>query len=143
MSTRVIPASPNWYCSRVIDSNESKLIVYGARNCVYIYNYEEYPPAYLGVYTGHREKITTLSLCHNEDYSSLCCSASEEGAVKVWDTNDKSTKCEHSIHSVSAVYLDLHRKPVISPTAKYHCFYTRFTLKNSLFNIPTLFKILT
>lgn len=100
MATKVIPASPNWYCSQVVDSSPSKSLVYGARNCVYIFGCEEFPPKYLGIYCGHREKVTALCLCKHEDYVMNCCSASEEGSVKLWNTEDRTTISEHSIHQV-------------------------------------------
>lgn len=101
MTMKVIPASPNWYCSKVTDSNNRKIIVFGARHFVYVFGYVDYPPVYQGVFMGHREKVTSLALCEHEEYNTLCCSGSDDGNVKLWDTENRNLKMEHSMHSVS------------------------------------------
>lgn len=103
MSLKLIPPSPNWYCSKIIDSNSSGILVFGTRHDVYIFGCIGYPPVFKSVFTGHKEKLTALTLCEHEDYASFCCSASEEGIVKLWNTNDCAINSEHSIHAVTIV----------------------------------------
>ncbi|XP_053399556.1 gem-associated protein 5-like [Mercenaria mercenaria] len=99
MSVKVISASPNWYCSKVADSNSSGILVFGARHDVYVFGCDQYPPTFKSVFVGHKEKLTALTLCEHEEYVKMCCSASEDGAVKLWNVEDNVVNLEHSIHS--------------------------------------------
>lgn len=36
MHERLLPASPNWYCSRCCDTNSSGLLGVGAKNIIYL-----------------------------------------------------------------------------------------------------------
>lgn len=100
MSVKVIPASPNWYGSKVTDSNSKDILVFGARHDVYVFGCDQFPPKFKGVFVSHKGKVTALSLCEHEEFAKLCCSASEEGSVKLWNVEDLAIKLEHSIHSV-------------------------------------------
>ncbi|KAL4230771.1 Gem-associated protein 5 [Mactra antiquata] len=99
MTENVIPPSPSWYCSSIIGSNTKGYFVFGTRHYVYTFGYEQCPPKFRGVYMGHKEKVTALSLCDHDDYVLFCASASEDGCVKLWNLENKELKYEHSIHS--------------------------------------------
>ena len=100
MTKGIIPASPNWYCSKVTDCNKSNTLVFAARHDIYVFGYHEFPPTYQGVFTSHREKVTALTLCDHDEYMSMCCSGSEDGSVKLWNVTDLKINFEHKIHSV-------------------------------------------
>ena len=97
----VLPASPNWYCSKVSDCNSSNLYVFGARHDIFCYNCQTFPPKFNGIFLGHREKVTALCLGRQIEDNSKCCSASEDGVVKLWDTDTREVLLEHTIHAVS------------------------------------------
>lgn len=103
MSVKVISASPNWYCSKVTDSNSSGILVFGTRHDVYIFDCKQYPPRFKSVFVGHKEKVTAATLCEHDHYINMCCSGSEDGTIKLWNVEDRELKLEHSIHTVGIV----------------------------------------
>ncbi|KAH3858183.1 hypothetical protein DPMN_100803 [Dreissena polymorpha] len=100
MTKTIIPASPNWYCTKVTHSNKRNILVFASRHDIYIFGYDQYPAQFSGVFVGHKEKVTALSLCNHDQYVMLCCSGSEDGSVKLWNTVDCTVSAEHIIHKV-------------------------------------------
>ncbi|XP_069129450.1 gem-associated protein 5-like isoform X2 [Argopecten irradians] len=94
-----IPASPNWYCTRVTDANSAGIYVFGARRDVLVYDVTCYPAKSLGVFRGHRDKVSAVALNpHGEKNITTCCSGSEDGKVKVWNVESKEQLFEHNSH---------------------------------------------
>ena len=102
MSTNtVLPASPNWYCSKVSAGNKAWIYVFGARHDVFCFDCQNFPPKFKGIFLGHREKVTALCLGDRGEEVTKCCSASEDGAVKLWDVETREVIQEHGLHNVS------------------------------------------
>ena len=100
MAETVIPPSPNWYCSKVVDSTDDGLLAFAARHDIYVFKCSPTSLNVQGIFCGHTEKVTAMCVSSVEPYKSCCCSASEDGVVKVWDLTTQEVKAEHKMHSV-------------------------------------------
>ena len=105
MSEVIIPASPNWYSTKIVASSKFGILVFAARHDVVIFDCHSFPVTYKGVYASHREKVTALTISSHEDFSSLCCSGSEDGVIKVWCTESKEERETHSLHAVGDFFI--------------------------------------
>ncbi|XP_076070667.1 gem-associated protein 5-like isoform X2 [Mytilus galloprovincialis] len=101
MALLTLPASPNWYISHTVGFNKSGLLVFAARHDVFIYDASTFPIAHKGVYCGHREKVTCVTLPSTavDPNQMLCCSGSEDGKVFIWDVNSYELLYETEAHS--------------------------------------------
>lgn len=98
MCDLILPPSPQWYCSKIIDFNTKGIVVFGARHDVFVLDASIIPPIYKAQCCLHKERISSLAL--NE--SNICCSASEDGKVKVWSIdNPMEAIADHNTHRVS------------------------------------------
>lgn len=96
-----LPASPNWYCSHVMDANTEGMFVFGARRDVMVFDVTCYPAKSHGVFRAHRDKVSALALSpHQRENTNLCCSGSEDGKLKIWKTESKEQLFEHANHRV-------------------------------------------
>ncbi|KAL3879528.1 hypothetical protein ACJMK2_031822, partial [Sinanodonta woodiana] len=100
MAENVLPASPNWYCSKISDCSEDGVYVFGARHDVYIFDVAGQTPVYQGVFCGHKEKVTALSLSFDRGKDLKCCSASEKGDMKVWNVSTREELQMFNLHNV-------------------------------------------
>lgn len=100
MALLTLPASPNWYISHTVGFNKSGLLVFAARHDVFIYDASTFPIAHKGVYCGHREKVTCVTLPSTavDPNQMLCCSGSEDGKVFIWDVNSYELLYETEAH---------------------------------------------
>ncbi|KAL4660029.1 gem-associated protein 5 isoform X1 [Arapaima gigas] len=98
MYERLLPASPNWYLSRCSDINSMGLFGFGAKNTVYLMTVTPSWPAFAGELRGHKERVSGFSFCHHPGLENLCCSSSDDGTVKIWDTEQKVVLKEHKAH---------------------------------------------
>ncbi|ESO89430.1 hypothetical protein LOTGIDRAFT_234283 [Lottia gigantea] len=101
MSFSHIPPSPNWYCSKVSDVNTTGLYVFGARSNVYIFKTNggnHGPPHFVGMFTEHKDRVSSTMLGQTKENHGSCCSTSDDGFVKVWDIASKVTTKSHSEH---------------------------------------------
>ena len=106
MTDYVLPASPSWYCSRVTDANEYGLLVFGAKNSIFIWDVNVKPPRHKGYFRAHQERVVGVSLCRHQLSQPKCCSAGEDGKIKIWNLDSQALLTEHSEHKV--VYVDNH-----------------------------------
>lgn len=53
-----------------------------------------------GELIGHTERISGFAFCHCPGQSSLCATSSDDGSVKIWDTEALAPVVEHSRHQV-------------------------------------------
>ena len=100
MTKYVLPASPNWYCSRVTDANKHGVFVFGAKHSIFVWNINVKPPRHLGYFRAHQERVVGLSLCRHLPSQPRCCSAGEDGKVKIWDLDSQTQISEHSEQKV-------------------------------------------
>ena len=100
MTKYVLPASPNWYCSRVTDANKHGVFVFGAKHSIFVWNINVKPPRHLGYFRAHQERVVGLSLCRHLPSQPRCCSAGEDGKVKIWDLDSRTQIAEHSEQKV-------------------------------------------
>ncbi|OWF45310.1 gem-associated protein 5-like [Mizuhopecten yessoensis] len=99
MSEITIPASPNWYCTHVTDANNAGVYVFGARRDVLIFDVTCYPAKAKGVFRAHRDKVSAVALSpHQDENITTCCSGSEDGKLKIWNTETKEQLFEHNAH---------------------------------------------
>ncbi|XP_069825049.1 gem-associated protein 5 [Dendropsophus ebraccatus] len=107
---RMLSASPNWYCSRSSDA-AGGLFGFAARNSVYLLRVSPQEPGFYGELLGHTERVSGFAFSHFSGQSQLCASSSDDGCVKVWDTQTKSLVTEHKLHRnlISA----LHWSPLV------------------------------
>ncbi|XP_061606965.1 gem-associated protein 5 isoform X2 [Phyllopteryx taeniolatus] len=106
MHERLLPASPNWYCSRCCDVSCGGLLGVGAKNFIYLIDVSAATCSTQGVLVGHRGLVSGVSFCQDATQSHICASSSGDGVVIFWDTNAKSVLREHASHqsAVSALH---------------------------------------
>ncbi|XP_067085253.1 gem-associated protein 5 isoform X1 [Osmerus mordax] len=110
MHERLLPASPNWYCSRCSDTNDKGILGFGAKNTIYLVDVTASSCVVVGELVGHRERVSGISFCHHGDLSHICASTSDDGTVKFWDTDEKVFIKEHKSHQNTITAL--HWSPV-------------------------------
>ncbi|XP_069051438.1 gem-associated protein 5 isoform X2 [Lepisosteus oculatus] len=110
MSERLLSASPNWYCSRSSDTNVKGVLGFGAKNSVYLLQISSQSPAILGELTGHRERVSGFTFCRYPGQEDLCASCSDDGTVKVWDSQKRALMKEHKAHQ--STITALHWSPI-------------------------------
>ena len=101
MEEYMLAASPSWYCSRVSDCSSQGVFVFGAKNSVYFLDASHKPPCYIGHVKAHIDRVVSLSLCKHDADRLMCCTAGEDGHVKIWDLLEKSVQHEHTHHKVN------------------------------------------
>ncbi|XP_015272563.1 PREDICTED: gem-associated protein 5 [Gekko japonicus] len=104
---RVLPTSPNWYCSRCSDASaDGSLLGFAARNNICLLVVRSGVPAFHGELVGHTERVSGFSFCHYPGQSNYCASSSDDGAVKIWDLQTFATVTEHTLHqnTISALH---------------------------------------
>ena len=104
MSDYYLPASPSWYCSRASDCYKDTFI-FGAKRSIFLVKIISNPPQILGSISAHQDRVVGVSLRKDPfDPDRLeCCSAGEDGKVRVWDLASRTLQNEHSDHQVSIV----------------------------------------
>ena len=102
MTGCMLPASPVWYCSRVVDSNNSGLLCFGAKHSIYILDTEGGPPRFKGVMSVHEDRVVGVSFCTGGEQNKVC-SVSEDGKVKIWNVVDGLLCAEHAEHKVCSI----------------------------------------
>ncbi|XP_030069204.1 gem-associated protein 5 isoform X2 [Microcaecilia unicolor] len=107
---KILSASPNWYCSRSSDAANG-LFGFAARNSICILHITPLEPAFYGELVGHTDRVSGFTFCHYPGQAYLCASSSDDGTVKVWDTQTKTVVTEHKHHqnTISA----LHWSPLV------------------------------
>ncbi|XP_053574687.1 gem-associated protein 5 [Bombina bombina] len=107
---RMLSASPNWYCSRSSDA-AGGLFGFAARNSVYLMRVSPQEPGLYGELVGHTERVSGFAFSHFSGQSHLCASSSDDGSIKIWDTQTKTLLTEHKHHrnTISA----LHWSPLV------------------------------
>ncbi|KAG8438880.1 hypothetical protein GDO86_005173 [Hymenochirus boettgeri] len=102
---RMLSASPNWYCSRASDAAGS-LFGFAARNCICLLHINPQEPGLYGELAGHTDRVSSFAFSHFSGQTHLCASSSDDGTVKVWDTQTKSIVTEHKLHrsTISALH---------------------------------------
>ncbi|NXX42415.1 GEMI5 protein, partial [Tricholaema leucomelas] len=115
---RVLPASPNWYSSRCSDaSTDGRLFGFAARHRICLLDVgggaaaAAAAPAFYGELIGHTDRISGFAFCHYQGQTNLCASSSDDGSVKIWDTETLAPVAEYSLHQnmISA----LHWSPLV------------------------------
>ncbi|XP_077402822.1 gem-associated protein 5 isoform X2 [Vanacampus margaritifer] len=106
MHERLLPASPNWYCSRCCDVSSGGLLGFGAKNLIYLIDVSASTCSTQGVLVGHRGLVSGVSFCQDATQSHICASSSGDGAIFFWDTNTRSLLREHAAHqnAISALH---------------------------------------
>ncbi|XP_077963032.1 gem-associated protein 5-like [Gasterosteus aculeatus] len=106
MHERSLPASPNWYCSRSSDVNDSGLLGVGAKNVIFLIDVSASSCRVTGELVGHKDLVSGFSFCQHAGQSHICVSSSSDGTVRFWDSDSKVLLREHAAHqtSVAAVH---------------------------------------
>ncbi|XP_054481337.1 gem-associated protein 5 [Anoplopoma fimbria] len=106
MHERSLPASPNWYCSRCSDVNESGLLGVGAKNIIFLIDVSASSCRVTGELVGHKDLVSGFSFCQHAGQSHLCVSSSNDGTIRFWDSDNRTLIKEHAAHqnSVTAVH---------------------------------------
>lgn len=102
MTEYVLPASPSWYSSRVTDANECGLFVFGAKNAIFVWDINVKPPRHKGYFRAHQDRVVGVSLDRHlpSQPQAKCCSAGEDGKIKIWNLDSQTQLAEHSEHKV-------------------------------------------
>nr|XP_057943708.1 gem-associated protein 5 isoform X2 [Doryrhamphus excisus] len=106
MHERLLPASPNWYCSRCCDVNSSGLLGVGAKNLLYLIDVSASTCRVVGVLVGHKGLVSGVSFCQDATQTHLCATSSGDGVVLFWDTNTQTLIREDAHHqnAISALH---------------------------------------
>ncbi|KAJ8266854.1 hypothetical protein GJAV_G00135440 [Gymnothorax javanicus] len=106
MHERLLPASPNWYCSRSSDISRNGIFGFGAKNSVFLIDITGSSPVVVGELYGHKERVSGFAFCPHPGQDNICASTSDDGTVKIWDSNEKVALKEHKSHqgTISAVH---------------------------------------
>ncbi|XP_076130089.1 gem-associated protein 5 [Alosa pseudoharengus] len=110
MHERLLPASPNWYCSRCSDTNANGILGFGARNSIYLVQVTATSPIILGELAGHKERVSGFVFSPHPGEESTCASTSDDRTVKIWDIEKKVVISEHSAHEHTITALDWSRR---------------------------------
>jgi WD40 repeat protein len=113
MCEQALLPSPNWFLPTVASCSGNGTLAYGARTgIVLIFSVEKKDgaapsPNFEILSNAHREKVTTLSFLNRPVPvesglpPNLLASASEDGAVLIWNVDKKENILQHSEHNVS------------------------------------------
>nr|XP_055035925.1 gem-associated protein 5 [Misgurnus anguillicaudatus] len=106
MHDRLLPASPNWYCSRCSDVNVNGVLGFGAKNTIYLVKVTATSPTVIGELTGHTERVSGFAFCHYNGQENICASTSDDKTVKIWDADQRVLVTEHNVHqnTITAVH---------------------------------------
>ncbi|XP_051869754.1 gem-associated protein 5 [Pristis pectinata] len=117
MSGRLLTPSPNWYCSRCSDGGPGpgRRLGFGAKNSIFLLEVTRSRPLILGELTGHTERVTGFSFCPHASLANTCASTSDDGTVKIWDTETKAVLKEHAAHqtTITALHWSPLRKDLV------------------------------
>jgi WD40 repeat protein len=106
----ILPSAANWYCSRIVDCNQQGIAVIGAKNSLDVWNLKALPARHIANFTAHQDRIVGVSLCmsdhtcYSADDLPRCCTAGEDGIVRMWNLNSKDVIKEHSHHKVCVMH---------------------------------------
>ncbi|KAL2094789.1 hypothetical protein ACEWY4_009508 [Coilia grayii] len=106
MHERLLPASPNWYCSRCSDTNTKGILGFGARNSIYLVQVTAASPIILGELSGHKERVSGFVFSPHQGEENTCASTSDDKTVKIWDIEKRVVISEHSAHEHTITALD-------------------------------------
>ncbi|KAM9185379.1 gem-associated protein 5 isoform 1-T1 [Mergus octosetaceus] len=110
---RVLPASPNWYCSRCSDTSaDGRFFGFAARHRICLLDVSSpAAPAFYGELLGHTDRVAAFAFCRHPAHGGLCASGSDDGNVQLWDADSLGPLAEHDLHqnAVSA----LHWSPLV------------------------------
>ncbi|XP_068554329.1 gem-associated protein 5 isoform X1 [Anas acuta] len=110
---RVLPASPNWYCSRCSDTSaDGRFFGFAARHRICLLDVSSpAAPAFYGELLGHTDRVGAFAFCRHPAHGGLCASGSDDGSVQLWDADSLGPLAEHDLHqnAVSA----LHWSPLV------------------------------
>ncbi|XP_030649137.1 gem-associated protein 5 [Chanos chanos] len=106
MHERLLPASPNWYCSRCSDTNINGILGFGAKNTIYLAKVTPASSTIVGELSGHKERVSGFAFSQYAGQENLCVSSSDDGTVKIWDIDQRAVLTEHRTHqnTISAVH---------------------------------------
>ncbi|XP_041357872.1 gem-associated protein 5-like [Gigantopelta aegis] len=105
MEGLTLPSSPNWYLSHISDGNVLGTFVFGARHDVFVFKIVAGSIEFLGVFTGHRDRVTSVALGTGFGQTEVCCSTGDDSQVKLWDVKTKSELQSHRDHKVKITAL--------------------------------------
>ncbi|XP_026540805.1 gem-associated protein 5-like [Notechis scutatus] len=112
----VLPASPNWYCSRCSDaSQDGHLFGFAARHSVCLLEVRPTAPTFYGELIGHTERVSGFTFCPYPGQHYYCASSSDDGAVKIWNVQTLTVMMEHTLHqnTISALHWSPRAKDLI------------------------------
>jgi len=106
----ILPASPNWYCSRIVDCSVNGTACIGAKNAIDVWDICSDPVKYVCRIDAHNDRIVSVSLCQAAgSVFQRCCSAGQDGKIRVWNLQNRELMLEHSRHKVcycTSLYTD-------------------------------------
>lgn len=126
MHERLLPASPNWYCSRCSDVSVNGVFGFGAKNVIHLLQVTATSPSVIGEgfyiifldltldliwsghlpageLIGHTERVSGFAFCHHNGQEHICASTSDDKTVKIWDAEQRVLVTEHNVHQVNEV----------------------------------------
>uniref|UniRef100_A0A8C9FAE2 Gem nuclear organelle associated protein 5 n=1 Tax=Pavo cristatus TaxID=9049 RepID=A0A8C9FAE2_PAVCR len=119
-AVRVLPPSPNWYCSRCSDtSGDGRLFGFAARHRISVLDLllgvgkprSHSASLCAGELIGHTERIAAFAFCPHREHSALCASGSDDGSVRLWDAAGLALRGEHGLHQNAITAL--HWSPLV------------------------------
>ncbi|KAF5892297.1 gem-associated protein 5 isoform X2 [Clarias magur] len=115
MHERLLPASPNWYCSRCSDVSRRGVLGFGAKSSVFLLEVGASSAAALGELRGHTERVSGFSFCGHDGQEDVCASSSDDKSVKIWDSEQRLLLEEHHVHqnTISALHWSPKQKALL------------------------------
>eukprot|EP00126_Sphaerothecum_destruens_P013463 Sdes_comp23039_c0_seq1m21375 len=90
-SQYILPPSPNWYSSHVVDANPTTgWFVYACKNIALTWKYDQETwetPRLISHFRNHHSKISALGFSHTLSKENLLASVSSDGVLKLWEAN--------------------------------------------------------
>lgn len=95
--TFLLPASPNWYCSKISDCNKEGIYAFGTKDNLTLWNI--YSRTCIGHVGSHSNRVTCLEFLKGES-NYLIATGSSDKLVCIWDYRTKSLFKHHNEHKV-------------------------------------------
>jgi WD40 repeat protein len=87
-SWRMLPSSPNWYCSQISAWTQSGIYAFACKNSISLLDFSA--RQFCGELSGHKGRVTAVCMSFDLEGRELCITGSADNSVKVWSLLSQS-----------------------------------------------------